>query len=114
MRVPPRAREYAVPLVERQVLALCDKTVSFGAKMTPVDPLYEHNDQTITRPIRAVGATGAHRRPLTPSAAHRARWKPTPDITHAGLRLWGTGHRIAEWHRQDPRLAIIARNLEHP
>lgn len=39
------------------------------------------------------------------------------DITHAGLRLWGsaTDHdSLADWHANDVRLPIIARNLTQP
>ena len=85
--------EYAVPLVERQALALRDKTAS-SAPNEPVDPLWRTQRPDHHHPVYAVGATEcAPKRPPTPSAAHRVRWKDF-DITHAGLRLWGTATGI--------------------
>jgi uncharacterized protein YigA (DUF484 family) len=49
VRVPHARSEYAVPLVERQVLALRDKNRQLGAKMSQLIRFGEHNDQTITR-----------------------------------------------------------------
>ena len=49
VRVPHPQSDYAVPLVERQVLALRDKNRQLGAKMTQLIRFGERNDQIITR-----------------------------------------------------------------
>ncbi|WP_277061549.1 DUF484 family protein [Rivihabitans pingtungensis] len=115
VRVPHARSEYAVPLVERQVLALRDKNRQLGAKMSQLIRFGEHNDQTITR-LHALSVQLVRTEEAT-DAIHRtlSALEKDFDITHAGLRLWGTAtESLGEWHRQDPRLAIIARNLEHP
>ncbi len=117
VRVPHPQSDYAVPLVERQVLALRDKNRQLGAKMTQLIRFGERNDQIITRlhalSIRLVRTLDA-RDAVQTTLSSLAR---DFDITHAGLRLWGsaTDHdSLADWHANDVRLPIIARNLTQP
>lgn len=116
LRLPsPIHTDNTVPLVERQVLALRDKTLQLGAKMSQLIRFGEHNDRIIAR-LHALAVDLIRvERPEEAIRTSLDMLRRDFDLTHAGLKLWGAHTTtLTDWHTQDDRLRLIARNLSVP
>ena len=116
LRLPsPIHTDNTVPLVERQVLALRDKTRQLGAKMSQLIRFGEHNDRIIAR-LHALAVDLIRvERPEEAIRTSLDMLRRDFDLTHAGLKLWGAHTTtLTDWHTQDDRLRLIARNLSVP